>query len=213
MGRLILLRHGESFKNLEARHGAVDSSITAEGRAQVRQAATQLSELLGLMPCAMWTVARRHCLETAALLHELLPWNEWQMFEAPIKPYFMGDLDGLSDGEVQERYPDVARRLNLYRTGHLDIGEVNIPGAVDAGTFFEDATRALNAIRKEENSLVVGTRSVLVGLFNIIRGKHPRPGGGYREVPWDNCGYCVFGNQLEIISSSGVRTEIGDIGW
>jgi broad specificity phosphatase PhoE len=212
MDRLILLRHAESLKNLEARHGAINSPLTSNGIKQVREVARKMSEAWRLERSTVWCIQRQHCIETAALLSDFLPQVEFRVAEFSMKPYSMGVLDGLSDAEVEGRYPELAIRLASYRAGRLDIGNVQIPGATDPEEFYENSMQALRLLSATPgDSVVVGTRSILVGLSNVISGNHPRADGGYREVPWINCGYRVYSNvDFRIIEQSGVGSDTHD---
>ena len=59
--------------------------------------------------------------------------------------------------------------------------------------FYECLSTGLkNKMSITNTIMIIGTRSVLVGLWNVLHNYRPRHGGKYREVPWGNMGYAIF---------------------
>lgn len=204
MGSIILVRHGFSCKNAEMRHGGNGSSLTDLGKSQ----AFALSHRLSLKFARIGTVyfvKRTQCIETAQIIFTALRAGSMQplIFE----PFNLGVLAGLTESECMERYPALAVEMSRYRRGEIEISEIDIPGASDPVEFSVSAEKTLRMLSEEstlENLILVGTRSVLVGLLNAAHGRSPKRGGGYREIPWENCGYCVLSGDLDVEERHGV---------
>lgn len=204
MSVLVLARHGYCVKNAQKRHGGVGSPLTKEGRDEARGLAAQLA-WKGIFPTTIFVVERAQCIETGEIV--ALELGAPPLVPLAFEPYFLGVLAGLTEEECATRYPTLARDMTRYRRGEIEIAEVNIPGASDPVAFYDAAQTTLRALVHQLGSgdlVVVGTRSVLVGLLNIALGRSPVAGGGYREIPWDNCGYCILSPSLALEQADGV---------
>ncbi|MBA6262207.1 histidine phosphatase family protein [Colwellia sp. Bg11-12] len=187
MKRIILVRHAESIKNINDQHGGLGGELTPKGVSDTKFFSSNIEyEIDGIL-----IVARKQCEQTALIISRLLSldFNQSEF----LSPFYLGVLDGLSKGEAKEKYPDVANRLDKWRDGLLDISELNIPKSSCPVTFYECLSTGLKNQMSITNSImIVGTRSVLVGLWNVLHNYQPRHGGKYREVPWNNMGYAIF---------------------
>jgi len=198
---LVLVRHGQAIKNLERRHGGSGTPLTDTGQEQVLRLARKIADL-GLRPKAILYTDRPQCDETAEILKERFSVPGSEVGRLEMKPYSLGVIAGLSEDECHQQFPELARRMDRYRCGDLEIADVAIPGASDAEAFSGEAKKVLDNLLLEASAsmtMVVATRSILVALVNTIRGLTPRVGGGYREVPWGNCGYCVVNPRTRAI--------------
>jgi 2,3-bisphosphoglycerate-dependent phosphoglycerate mutase len=204
MGLLALIRHGYCVKNAEKRHGGIGSPLTEVGRHEASARAAQLARK-GISPAVIFTVERLQCAETAAIIADKL--GGIPLVPLAFEPYFLGVLSGLSEEECAQRYPQLAQAMTRYRRGEIEIAEVNIPKASDPIAFVHAAQVTLGELvsrLQSQDVIVVGTRSVLVGLLNVALGHSPVVGGGYYEIPWSNCGCCILSPSLEVKEVDGV---------
>jgi broad specificity phosphatase PhoE len=198
------VRHATCFKNIERRHGGQGSSLTEVGKAAAQHLAESLSKR-DVSPSDIFYVDRKQCFETAEILASVM--DNPLLSPLPCEPFYLGVLAGLSEDECAEQYPDLAKKMARYRRGEIDISEVEIPGASDPVAFAASARRTLTFLQAKlatADVLIVGTRSVLVGLMNIALLRSPVPGGGYREIPWMNCGWCRLSQSLQLEEGDGV---------
>lgn len=205
MGVLVLARHGHCVKNIEKRHGGAGSPLTETGRNQAQMLAAELARR-GIFPSEILIVERPQCIETGGIL--ALELGGPPLAPLAFEPFFLGVLAGLTEDECTTRYPTLAQDMIRYRRGEIEIAEVNIPEASDPVAFFNAAQATLRTLVHQLRSgdlVVVGTRSVLVGLLNIALGRSPILGGGYREIPWSNCGYCILSSSLAVEQADGVN--------
>jgi broad specificity phosphatase PhoE len=190
MGRIVLLRHSEALKNIEHRHGGSGTSLTHRGCAQAQEFARLAKVYFPDLECVHY-VAKPQCHETASIVvsEQNLPVAEIE----GLLPFNLGVLDGLSDEEVRKQHPKYSRMIEDWRLGLIDISEVRILGATDMKRFYDHGTVVLTRLLAEDNSIVVvGTRSVLVLFWNILKNHSPDQGGLYYERPWDNCEWVEF---------------------
>lgn len=179
--RLSLARHAEAEKNLLGSHGGNGTALTPLGRRQ----AARLAEECSSISCILYT-ERTQCRETAEILSQRLGVPARR--EHRVRPIGLGVADGLTQAELRVHYPSVASRMEKWRNGELEICDLAIPGGEDPVEYFEHGLRFLSDLSSGEieDCLLVGTRSVLVLLWNILIGHNVYPGGGYREIPWKN---------------------------
>ncbi len=190
MERIVLLRHAEALKNTEHRHGGSGTSLTDCGCAQAREFARLAKVYFPDLDCVHY-VAKPQCQETASIIasEQKLPITEIK----GLVPFNLGILDGLSDEEVRKRHPKYSQMIDDWRLGLIDISEVRILGATDMKRFYDQGKEVLTRLFVENASVVVvGTRSVLVLFWNILKKHSPDRGGLYYERPWDNCEWVEF---------------------
>ena len=100
--KLILVRHGETDLHLAGlMQGNNGAPLNATGRAQARAVAEALKPDL---PFAMYTSPVRRALETAGIVSELLDVPAAAL--PKMRELEVGELDGLTDDEMRERYPE-----------------------------------------------------------------------------------------------------------
>jgi broad specificity phosphatase PhoE len=191
MKRAVLIRHGHAEKNVESRHGGKGASLTPEGAKESSALATKLVAA-GISAPVVFASPRIQCVETADILASAL--GVGLIVDQRLEPYHMGVLDGLSDAEVRERYPELCQRMDVWRSGGCEIGSLNIPDAGDVGEFYARAVAFLNSevLSESRDTLIVGTRSILIALASALLGRTPTPGGGYREIVWRNGALLAF---------------------
>jgi len=63
----------------------------------------------------------------------------------------------------------------------------------DFKDFFQTGQLIIEDLASQNRSfLIIGTRSILVLLGNVLLGRTPNIGGGYVEIKWENCGILAF---------------------
>jgi len=167
--RILLIRHGESYKNVEDRHGGDGSSLKAKGQRQchllgqyIRQHCEHASDLV-IIGHHIPQVA-----ETAGLLaKELQCRAEW---DERLKGLHLGVLSGLSRDEAMRKWPEAALLLELWRSHKLKINRLSIPGAEPIDGFRVRIEAALNdclRLREERLLAIICTRSALIMMTNL----------------------------------------------
>lgn len=167
---LILIRHPEAQKNIEDRHGGGGSLLTEAGLRQCERIAQYLHTEFDLSAgCILVGHRVPHVEETVQRLSSLLEvvptWDE------RLCGLNLGVLAGLSRSEAAVRWPEAARRLELWRAGQLTMDKLNIPGG-EAVDLFKERTEHLlkDWLGPTSPRLVVAvcTRSTLIMLVNMI---------------------------------------------
>src|ERR1043166_6590223 len=177
--RVTIIRHAVALKNLEDRHGGTGSNLAPI-------AVQEIQELVGHLKAkeiqagTLFYSPVMHAEETAHFMAELLS----SRAEAShlIRPLNFGLVAGLRTAEVKVQFPDVAYRLEQWRAGQLEAIDLDLPEAESFPEFWQRGITFLRCIPEGQN-IVVGTRSVLVLLGNILRGRTLLRGGGYKEIP------------------------------
>lgn len=189
---IVLLRHEKAIKNEQDRHGGLGSELAEDSPIEIEPIAKRLSDI-GIRFEKVLYSPRKQCEQTAIRLGDIMgmPFEEAN----DLVPIHLGIIDGLSNEEVRGLYPDIANRLKTWRSGNIEINQLEIPGMDNSAIFFERGKKFVERILNENYSIIiVSTRSILVLLTSILLRRTVEVGGRYREIPWDNTDYIVFTN-------------------
>lgn len=187
---IALLRHAKAIKNVEGRHGGPGSDLLPESEVEIDHLVSHFARS-GIEFQLIMASPRVHCEQTAQLMAKKLglPHETWE----ELSPISLGILDGLTKEELHNQYPEIAVRMDKWRSRLIEIHELSIPGMDDAESFYKRGQSIVGKLIERETSVVVvATRSILVLLGSVLQGRLPGPGGGYKEIPWPNCGVMVF---------------------
>ena len=136
MPRLFLIRHGRSTWNAERRiQGRADPPLDEVGREQARCLAERLRDD---PPVALYTSPQRRAQETADIIGQAL--GILVTPDERLQEYDVGDVTGLTWEQVEEQYPDVARR---WAEASEDLA---LPGAEGSEPFRARVAAALDEI-------------------------------------------------------------------
>lgn len=116
--RLVIWRHGETAHNAGGVwQGQLDTDLSARGRTQARDSAAVLA---GMRPALLVSSDLRRAAHTAAELADRTGLDV--VHDERLREIHVGDWQGMSQGDVAERYPDehaaLARGEDLRRGGH-----------------------------------------------------------------------------------------------
>lgn len=180
--RLTLVRHGETDWNRQRRiQGSTDVPLNAVGMAQARAAGLSL---IGTDYVALYSSPQVRALETARIIAETLGMGE-PIVRAELRERSFGPAEGLTDGEIAERFPD------------------GIPDQESRESVVERALPVLQEIADRhpgESVLVVTHGAVISSLVRRLSGDaHPR------------LGEPIVNLSLSHFTHSGGRLRIGDI--
>ena len=190
--RFVVVRHGETHWNLEARiQGHGDSALTEKGLAQADAIARRLAgESFDVLVAsdlgrAMQTAERIG----AAVNREVLP-------DARFRERNFGCCEGLTYTELHERYPDTFGR-HLQDTNP----DFRVPDAETRREFYARIAGAFEALaieRAGQSVLVVCHGGVLASLHRHIHGVPAAtlttvdiPNAGYNRVTRDPSGWTI----------------------
>jgi broad specificity phosphatase PhoE len=117
---ILLIRHGRSTWNAEHRiQGWADPPLDETGREQARQLAKRLTVN---PPIILYTSPQIRALETATIIRDAL--NIPIVPDERLKEHGAGDLTGLTQDQVKERFPGLRQNwLQDPRNTHIPNGE------------------------------------------------------------------------------------------
>lgn len=203
---LILVRHGESLKNLADRHGGMGDSLTDLGKNQIKD----FYELVFSLSIPQ---IRVHCsnvfqaMESADILATLL--GTQTIVDERVRPLDIGILSGLSKAEANSLFPDSANLMEAWRHGKIEIGQLIIPDAEPLDLFWERGVSFIDSLKNTEGiNIVVGTRSILTLLISILLNRNTCVGGGYKSIEIPNGTFISFNYSNQVFNVNNKLTTI-----
>lgn len=160
--RLIFLRHAETIKNKQARHGGGDESLTTRGVSQLKANGGRLKNLIGSTRVALVIQPETRCVSSATILAARLGVRP-QIIDA-LSGIDMGVVAGLSDKELALRYPLVALNYLIWRMLPTTLRPPRIKGVEPVEKFALRHERGLEQLLEIEAEVIilVGTTSGLL---------------------------------------------------
>lgn len=171
---LVLIRHAETIKNRESRHGSGNETLVASAEAQIRHHAEALH---GLPNISIYCQPEERSQHTAAILATLLG------LKPPVIVHGthgvnMGIASGLSDRELALRHPIIALSYVYWR--HIG-GTLRLPHVEGVEPIKDFSKRDLRGLtwlldHGSETTVFVGTTSGILMLNHLlIHDGHLRP--------------------------------------
>jgi len=190
--RFVVVRHGETQWNLEARiQGHGDSALTAKGVAQAEAIARRLS---GQALDAIVASDLGRAMGTAARIGAVV--NQPVIPDPRFRERNFGCCEGITYTELHERYPDAFGR-HLQDTNP----DFRVPDAETRREFYAriaDAVEALARERAGQDVLVVCHGGVLASLYRHIHGIPAEtlttvdiPNAAYNRVVRESAGWTI----------------------
>ena len=187
---IVLLRHAKAKKNEQNRHGGKGSELVDNAISEIQKVSSQLLSFSSKFDKILYS-PRTQCEQTAKMLSQQLNVNAVELQE--LEPISLGIVDGLSDEEVANKYPEISDQLIRWRNGEFEINQLNIPQMTDCHKFYNHGKAFFdNIVNSKESVIIVATRSIMVLLMSVLLGRNSQIGGNYREVKWGNAEFAVF---------------------
>jgi len=167
MRNVYLLRHAESHKNVEDRHGGGGRGLTSLG---IEQAKAVCSELNRYKEKSLVTYCTplKQVLDTCDIIQEELS-TGYNPCES-LNSLNLGVLSGLSNSEAKQLYPESFNLMKKWRNGNLHITDLKIPEAEPLDLFINRGIAFVHekVYSVKSDVLIVGTRSILILILNIL---------------------------------------------
>jgi broad specificity phosphatase PhoE len=166
---IYFIRHAESLKSIQKRHGGEGLPITEQGKNDTIELLCFLEnqENVNFHNSLFFCSDRVQVKETATFIE-----NQKQVIfqiEFALKNISLGVLDGLSDEEAMQEYPVEAGNLGKWRKGELKIEDFTIPNAETMEQFYSRIFNFISSlVQQDKDVFIIGTRSVGVAITNIF---------------------------------------------
>lgn len=184
---VVIIRHAEAQKTVESVHGGRGTPLTAQGSADCEKIGAFLQERYAGRTGRVLLVGAPapQVRETGELLGRIL--SIPYLVDLRYNGLNMGALGGLSDAEATARYPEVMERLSAWRRGRVRVEEIGIPGGEPISAFLTRLRSALSDSLSQGHELliIVGTRSVGIGLTNVLLEHSVLAGEPYKRFRFD----------------------------
>ena len=188
--KIILLRHAESEKNIKKIHGGQGEALTERGVGQAVAFAHRLADLLNIGELKLLASTSFHTRRTAEIIASELGLP----VEKPLdfRPLYLGVADGLSEGEMKERYPREQELFVRWRHREIDIKALTVPEMEPYMDFWRRGEGLVDALPRGAHSVLVCSNSLMILLANLLRGNHPHTTDNYRHLDIGNCEAIAF---------------------
>lgn len=212
MSWILLIRHVECYKNIRDEHGGKGDNLTAHGYDQINVLIKRINYIKTkffsekkLEFNGVWYSEIIQIEETAKLLADSLSLET--IYDQRIRPLDLGILSGLSKKDALKRHPKAASELEKWRQGKLEIRNLILPGAENFQSFYQRGQDFIQYISKNKiNSIIIGSRSILTLLTNILLARDPYKNKQYHPWIFDLASICLFSHDKNwnLIYSEGV---------
>lgn len=182
---IILVRHGESKKNITDIIGGAGDFLTTKGYIAARRTGAYLSRQVPPIGHLVFAPTAQ-TKQTAFLMANKL--NKPKMCCSPLlAPIKLGDLSGLKINEARTKYPTALHELERWNRNEIEISDVAIPGIQNLSDFFCQGLQLLLFAKtwRAKSICIVATRSSLILLKNIKLRRTPEKGGNYLNSYFD----------------------------
>ena len=181
---LIVIRHGETVWNREKRmQGTTDTPLSDVGRAQAQALGRRLASH-GFAALYSSDLARAR--DTANAIAEHAKRNV--VVDARLRERRFGIFEGLTAGEILERYPE-------EHTGFVSRDpDYEVPGGESARAFTQRSLGCLSEIAERHRGQEVVVVSHGLVLDSLYRAAHGLDHGARRPVPLINASLNLFGH-------------------
>lgn len=176
MKRIIALRHAESIKNLDGIYGGGGKKLTQEGIENIKLLNRKLQEeydIKNQLNVKIYTSCNRvHVIDTCRQIAEFIGIIKIDMNEL-YSPINLGKFDGLSKEEQREKYPEAVIALEKWNLGVGDINDFVVEELESASSHSKRIKAFLNKLDDNGIYILVGTRSDISALKNVVFGNNP----------------------------------------
>lgn len=187
----IFVRHAESKKNLRDITGGLGEHLTHKGQQEAISFSEQLLTRLELSKrFSVISSDAPQAIDTAKQISKQL--NKDLIISDEISPAGLGIAGGLSSAEIAKRFPEISKRFSAWRNQEIEAIDLQIPSMESPEEFWNRIIHYLMAFEKGTSSIIVCTRSVMVLVANLVSGKRPYRGGGYKHIDVEHCGTIAF---------------------
>jgi broad specificity phosphatase PhoE len=203
---LHLVRHAQARKNVEERQGGQGTELTPRGVDQARLIGAYLNECETRFghKLTVYSHSVPHVQQTATSISSVRGWPS--ELDEDLRGIHLGLLDGLTTEEARRVDPAAIERLEAWRTGTLRVDEVDLPDAESLQRFRCRVASALCRIVDNYEgtcAVIVGTRSTLIMLFNLLKLGNALDYSSYHPYSFPN----GFISRWKLSSGSGLEEE------
>lgn len=206
----IFIRHAESEKNLRDITGGEGEHLTNKGELDAIAFSEKLANRLDLSKHYSVTSSNTpQTIDTGIQITKKL--NTELIISDELYPAGFGIAGGLSNSQIEEKFPTISERLNSWRNRDIEAIDLQIPGMESPVEFWNRIICYLTKFETNSNNIIVCTRSVMVLIANLVSGKQPYRGGGYRHVKIEHCSIIAFKlifKQNKLIDCNDITVEL-----
>jgi len=202
----VFIRHAESEKNLRDITGGDGEHLTNKGEQEAIDFSKRLKSLLG--SSEQYNVISSNAIQAIETARQFaLQFNMSPKISDELSPAGLGIVGGLSSSQIADMFPDISVRFKAWRNQEIEAVDLQIPDMESPEEFWNRIINFLMKFDKGTNNIIVCTRSVMVLAANLVAGKRPFRGGGYKHISIKNCDTIAF----TLVSTPEIYAETGEV--
>ncbi|MDR2720598.1 MAG: phosphoglycerate mutase family protein [Nitrososphaerota archaeon] len=192
----IFIRHAESEKNLQDIVGGTGDKLSLKGKQEVTELSKKFLALTDLSK--RYNVISSSTLQTTETAEELAKSLKTDLIVTDaVSSAVLGIVGGLNNSQIASKYPDVFKRFVAWKNQEIEAVDLQIPGMESPENFWNRITGYLKTFSKGTNNVIVCSSSVMILVANLVLGKRPYKGGGYKYVAVNYCDTIAFDLQTD----------------
>ena len=188
--RIILVRHGESYKNIKKVQGGPGELLTPKGIRQVTAISKKIKSITVSQVVHVYSPDRMHTKNTADIISRHLNTSTELLYS--MVPFNLGVLDGLSLEEMASEYPAMFDLLSKWNRKEIDIKELKIKNIDSYIDYWHRGSNILSEVSRTGDIIMVCTNSIMILLAHKMLNNDPTTTNKYRHIDIPNCGIISF---------------------
>ncbi len=186
----IFVRHAESEKNIRDVTGGKGEKLTKKGMEQATVLSSFLFDKIKGKELDIISSDTMQTKQTAKIVADMF--HENYLVTEKLDPAGMGVISGLTKREMKEKYPDLYEQMALWREQKIEAIQLEIPEMEIPIVFWDRIVNYLKEINDGKMKILVCTRSIMVLVYNLVKGNKPILGHGYKHIKIENCDTVAF---------------------
>ncbi len=189
---IYLVRHCESTKNRDVKFSSAQSmeGLTSDGEARAEQIFAALTRIMSerIQKADLFVSPSARCLDTALIGAEHLGLEA--VCDSRLESIDPGDAAGMSENDVQSRWPNFFHDLKLYRAGLLCSYKIRAPNGAESTLHLEHRVSSFLVDRDvslRHGAIIIASRSSISAILIYFCRQmlaYPEAYFGYTEIPF-----------------------------
>lgn len=168
--KILFLRHGESYKNLQGIHGGRGQCLTEKGVQEVKSILSKIQDnSFDKTNTIIFGNNSQQVKETINIFTSNFNFNP--IIDDRIRGIYLGVADGVSRKYLEKYYPNDLMKLDLWNAKKISISELEVTGMEKVNDFYNRVIDFIHSCKNNQDTntfVVVCTTSIMIMIINLI---------------------------------------------